>query len=654
MTTATDIYSLGAVLYKLLTGASPRGLEGDSTGAIAGSVSSARVMPPSKLAQDLKGDIELILLKALRPEPQERYASVEQLSEDLENFIQSRPIRARTGDVWYQTRKFFRRYWLPVAAATLTVGSLFAGLTVANHERKIAERRFTDVRQLANKLFDIDEQVSRLQGGTEARRFILETSLEYLRRITADVRMDPELALEVGAAYLRVAGVQRVDTLLGQTQLADVTAQKAQTLVDSVLASQPFNRIALLRSAEIAQERMLMASDRYPEVALQFGQKSAERLEAYISVSNQQHHVDRLEAENAILVYLNVANVYAGNGQFDESVRISRQTIELARTTKWPAYAGAALLNLSMVYRGRGQLDEALQTIRESAQILEPPRGAKSVGRLQAFVSALIWEGRILGEDAGISLRRAEEALPYLQRAAKIADDLARRDPNQFTSRERVFTADTVMSNILRHTDPRRALEMCDHGLNRLAEIKDHPVARLHEVEVLAASTYPLRRLGRNVEARRRLDAAFERLQQLNSYPAEIVKPGSEVDAALSALADYEADNGNIPRALEIYEELLRKGLASDAKPRTNLAAAVEVSRVYAAISELCRRTHQTESQFAMEARRLELWRYWDTQQPNNRFIHRQLEPANTPPVKLEGLDGAAVPLSGFQTPGHG
>jgi tetratricopeptide (TPR) repeat protein len=148
-------------------------------------------------------------------------------------------------------------------------------------------------------------------------------------------------------------------------------------------------------------------------------------------------------------------------------------------------------------------------------------------------------------------------------------------------------------------------------------------------LQALTASTYPLQRLGRRAEARRRLDAAFERLHQLDAYPAGKIRPGSEADQALSALADYEAENGNIPRAIETYEELLRKVLRSEAKPESSLADAVEVSRVYAALAALHRRAGQTEPESALEARRLELWQHWDAKLPNNSFVRRQLDAAN-------------------------
>src|SRR5262249_41818257 len=142
VTTATDVYSLGAVLYQLLGGASPHHFENDSPGAVAAAVCNGKITAPSKLSPALKGDLEIILLKALRKEPLERYATMEQFADDLENYLESRPIRARKGDAWYHTRKFVRRYWLSVAAITLAVAGPSIGVIVANRERAIAQRRF--------------------------------------------------------------------------------------------------------------------------------------------------------------------------------------------------------------------------------------------------------------------------------------------------------------------------------------------------------------------------------------------------------------------------------------------------------------------------------------------------------------------------------
>src|SRR5262249_55231027 len=133
------------------------------------------------------------------------------------------------------------------------------GLYVANRERAIAQRRFLEVRQIANKLFDIDAQASQLPGSTKTRQLIVDTSLDYLRRLSTDVHRDPGLALELGQAYLKVARVQGVSSErnLGQMDQADQNLRIADQLVQSVLAAQPENRTAFLRSAQISHDRMI-------------------------------------------------------------------------------------------------------------------------------------------------------------------------------------------------------------------------------------------------------------------------------------------------------------------------------------------------------------------------------------------------------------
>src|SRR5262249_35081446 len=114
-------------------------------------------------------------------------------------------------------------------------------------------------------------------------------------------------------------------------------------------------------------------------------------------------------------------------------------------------------------------------------------------------------------------------------------------------------------------------------------------------------------------------------------YPAEKIKPGSEPDEALCALADYEAGGGNIPEGIEIYKKLLGQMLAWGPKPYTNLADAVDVSRVYAALAVLHRQARQTRDASDLEARRLGLWRRWDARLPHNDFVRHQLNAANGP-----------------------
>jgi tRNA A-37 threonylcarbamoyl transferase component Bud32/tetratricopeptide (TPR) repeat protein len=623
VSTATDIYSMGAVLYKLLTGRSPHHFDSDSASAIALAISSGSIIPPARLVPALKGDLEFIVLKALRREPQERYATIEQLAEDLENFLQSRPIRARTGDAWYRTRKLLRRYWLPVAASVLAVAGLSAGVLVANHQRAIAQRRFVQVRQLANKLFDIDVAVRGTPGTTKVRELIVDTSLDYLQRLATDAQGDPELELELGNAYMRVARVQGVpiSANLGQMERAEQNLKRADGFIRSVLAVQPANRLAMLRSAQIAHDRMILARQggRHDE-ALEWAGKSAAWLEKYHAGTG-----DKSEAPAILHTYLNVADQHMLSRRFDDALRLCRHASDLARSFGNQSYLGTFLWVSADVFRRQGDLDKALEEIHQSVKILESAATAGDQGPKMNLNLALIFQARILGEDQGISLGRPEEAAATLERSFSASDTFVHKDPNDQNARGNLAMAGINLANILRHSDPKRAMAIYDHTLNHLGEIGNNSSFRRYEVNALAGSTYPLLELGRPAEARQRLDAAFERLRQLNAYPAEKIRPGSEADSTLCALADYESKRGELQGATEIYEDLLHKVEAWGPKPETFLADAIDLSRISASLAALNRRVGRHDRASRLEAWQLNLWLHWETRLPRSTVVRRQL-----------------------------
>jgi serine/threonine protein kinase len=620
--TATDVYSLGAVLYKLLTGSAPR--EHSRTG------SAQEPAAPSRLNADVPRDVDFVVAKALRPAPEHRYAGVDEFANDVRAVLERRPVQARAGDRGYRMRRYLTRYWVPLAAALLIVASLSAGLLIANRERRLAERRFADVRQLATKLFDIDVQVAQLPGGSRTRQLIVDTALEYLKRVTEDVRMDPALALELGTAYMRVARVQGVNISpnLGQTERAGRTAQKAQALIDSVLEREPQNRIALLRAGQIAHDRMILAGDaQNGEQALQFARTAIERLNQYLSTGPLTPSSDRMEAQQVILALINVANRFMKAGRFDDATRVAGRAIEIAHATNWPTQAGAALIVVALAHRAQGDLNNALNAARESIRLLEPEAGEKAPGRLQTYGLALMREGQILGEDEAISLNQPQAAVKSIQRALEIGEDFARRDRSDFQSQYRVFSAETKLAAIFRHTDPARALAMYDDGLRRLALTAANAGTVRNEITTLAASSGPLLRLGRRAEARRRLDAAFVRLGRLNLYPAGRIELGTPAADALRAQAAFEAAV-DARRGAALYEELLRLVLAANPKSETSLEEALDLSIIYADAAAVHRRAGQSDLAAGFEARRLNLWQLWDHKLPNNPFVQSQLESA--------------------------
>jgi serine/threonine-protein kinase len=482
------------------------------------------------------------------------------------------------------------------------------------------------VRQLANRLFDIDVEIRQSPGTTKARQMIVDTSLEYLRRLTADAQDDPELALEVATANLSVAQVEGVTTgpNLGQVEEAERDLAIAEELIPSVIRGEPASRTALLRAAEIASSRMTVAWQRgRHDAALAFADQSTERIERY-----QPGSSDHPEASAILNVYLNLAHQYMMAERFDETLRHCGRANELARSFDRPLARASCLNVVALALRYQGNLDAALTAARESSRLLDPGPAAAQPSAAMNYVMALAREAWILGEPDAISLGRSEEALAILDRAFRIADDFVHRDRNDERTRSRLFLAGGPMADILRRSDPHRALDIYDHTLRDMDEVHGE-FLQMRSVYLLAGSSHALRALGRRAEARQRLERAVATLKALNLYPAEKIDAGSEADRTIRALADLEADTGNVAGAIDLYQRLLDDIQASDMKPETSLPAAVDVSTLYQSIAALHARNRRADLASALEAKRLELWRHWNRKLPANAFVRQQLVAAS-------------------------
>ena len=280
VTTATDIYSLGVILYELLAGQRPFAACEDNLQKIHKAVIEYEPTKPSSLISEfalknqnpannelperilpnkksritsskLKGDLDNIILKALRKEPERRYTSAENLAEDINLHQQGLPVSARPNTFSYRTEKFIRRNRGGIAAGGLIAATVVGGIIstlrqskAAKSERKKAERRFNDVRKLANSyLFDVYPEIQNLEGSLKAREKILTNALEYLDNLSQEASGDLELQRELARAYERIGEVQGAIYI---SSLGDINAglesyQKARHLREAVFKSEPNN-----------------------------------------------------------------------------------------------------------------------------------------------------------------------------------------------------------------------------------------------------------------------------------------------------------------------------------------------------------------------------------------------------------------------------
>jgi len=382
VTTSTDIYSLGVILYELLSDHSPYDLPSDARAERV--ILQTKPVPPSvrlaasaagdftrlAAARRLRGDLDAICLRALAKQSVERYPSVEQLAADVRRYLAGLPVEARQAQRFYRAVRLARRHWLALATV-----AAFLGLVVAFAVVQRAQLRATTAqRDRAERLADLLVDLFKASDPTESAGHAPELKT-LLARGADRVRRDESLDRETRAALLESVG--RVYLNIG-----DLTA--ARTHLEQALA---LRRALSPRSANVAEllNELAVVDNNAGDVA------AAEPL-VREAIAIRREHGERDTPKMANL-YNSLAILMDKKGRYDEADAAFREAIAIRRR-RLPSdeqdYANA-LKNRSVALMKRRQFPAAEAGLREALAIMRRlhPQGHRDLVRALGSLAML-------------------------------------------------------------------------------------------------------------------------------------------------------------------------------------------------------------------------------------------------------------------------
>ena len=415
VTTSVDVYALGLLLYELLTGRRPYGATASTPAAYEQAILSqeptrpsrlanesnaevvahaqARNQSPERLSAQLRGDLDAIVLKALRKEPEQRYASVAALMDDVRRYLSRQPVAARRGNLRYRALRFLQRHALATALTSTATLSLIVGLgvalwqaNVARHERDVARREaLTSAKSLAfmKGVFQLADPSENLGRSV--------TAVDLLQKGAADIQQQLGNEPAVRAALLNTLGEAHVGLGLYQegTTLIEQALQEARRLDDVMLLGTTLSALSAA-SSQLGGERVNDAVV-LEALALPLPDDIAgESLRATLELQLANHFYRRSEfaeaerwfrqgiarqrratGSNDVSAVIPFSSLLARLGHKDESEQLLTSTLAKARAELPAQHWALAALNAQLAgnLSGQGRQLEALPLYAEALKI---------------------------------------------------------------------------------------------------------------------------------------------------------------------------------------------------------------------------------------------------------------------------------------------
>ena len=333
LTTASDVYSLGVLAYELLTGKPPYDVRDASPDRAARIISETTPQPPSAAAdgadgKTLRGELDQVVLKALEKAPGDRYPRAADFAEDLRRFRLGLPVAARRRGSADRIRKFVARHArsLAIAAVVAVAIGVLAGRAIA--EGRLADRRFRDLRQLANTfVFEFYDAIAPLPGATPARELVITRGLQYLDGLERDAGGDLDLKRELAQAYERIGVAQGSfhESNLGKTSDARANLQKSLALFEEIAKRRPRDANARIDLAEVLLRlSAITVFQKSNGESLAFNTRAVDLLE-------QTSPLDARGEFTLAMGYFGLAEVAANTGRLSDALQARNRSIAILR-----------------------------------------------------------------------------------------------------------------------------------------------------------------------------------------------------------------------------------------------------------------------------------------------------------------------------------
>jgi tetratricopeptide (TPR) repeat protein len=434
ITTLSDVYSLGLILYELLTGQKAQPIDAQAPVEVERIICETQSPRPSLLVPKLSPDLDNIVLMALRKEPERRYHSVVQFADDLQRYLDGHTVMACPNSLRYRASKFVSRNRIQVASAVLVGAALITSLVIslaqtrraegalrsaevqrliavqgtamaeaarrdetgqrlianqqrieagaqrdqAQRQRARAEQRVKDIYAMAeHTLFDVNDSIAKLPGSVVVRRDVVKTMLDYLENLEHEVGLDNAMREALSAAYYKIALIQgdAQSASMQDSQTAKASLLKAQILLLPAYKNKPNDPAIMLRLIEV---RSSLADLQYRSGGRKAGIEEhiallpvAHRLASHVPCTLNCRMQESI-LENELAYELLAFDPSAALEHANHGIALQRELL-----SKYPAdkdvkqELGSLMAGAAAAYRSLGELERAADYYHESIDARE-------------------------------------------------------------------------------------------------------------------------------------------------------------------------------------------------------------------------------------------------------------------------------------------